>query len=119
MPGVRNYPLERLRDSIISYATVTGRRPTYEYALMAGINDTDAELKALVRFTKRTLCHVNLIQLNEVKGSPIKPSTPERLQASRPPSKRSASTPPSAILADRTSTPPVDSLSRRARGTRS
>ncbi len=81
MPGVRNYPLERLRDSIISYATVTGRRPTYEYALMAGINDTDAELKALVRFTKRTLCHVNLIQLNEVKGSPIKPSTPERLQA--------------------------------------
>lgn len=81
MPGVRQYDLDRLHDAIISYADVTGRRPTYEYALMAGINDSDAELKALVSFTRRTLCHVNLIQLNEVKGSSYHPSTPERLAA--------------------------------------
>jgi 23S rRNA (adenine2503-C2)-methyltransferase len=81
MPGVRSYPLERLHDSIASYADATGRRPTYEYALMAGINDSDAELKALIAFTRRTLCHVNLIQLNEVKGSSYHPSTDGRLNA--------------------------------------
>lgn len=80
MPGVKAYPLDRLRDSIISYANATGRRPTYEYALMQGVNDTDGQLRALVAFCRRTLCHVNLIQLNEVPGSKYKPSTPERLR---------------------------------------
>lgn len=80
MPGVKKYPLERLRDSVISYAEATGRRPTYEYALMNGVNDTDGQLRALVAFCRRTLCHVNLIQLNEIPGSKFKPSTPERLR---------------------------------------
>ena len=44
MPGVRQYDLERLRDSVASYAEATGRRPTYEYALMAGIIVSDAQL---------------------------------------------------------------------------
>lgn len=79
MPGVRKYPLDRLRDSIASYAETTGRRPTYEYALMAGVNDSHAQLDALINFCRHTLCHVNLIQLNEVPYSKYKPSTPERL----------------------------------------
>ena len=79
MPGVRQYDLERLRDSVASYAEATGRRPTYEYAMMAGINDSDAQLKALVTFCRRTLCHVNLITLNEVAGSPFQPSDKERV----------------------------------------
>ena len=81
MPGVRQYDLVRLREALISYGESTGRRPTYEYALMGGINDSNEEMRALVDFTRHTLCHVNLIQLNAVKGSSIKPSTPERLQA--------------------------------------
>ena len=80
MPGVKKYPLERLRDSIASYAEVTGRRPTYEYALIDGVNDTDVELKALVAFCRRTLCHVNLIRLNSVPGSHFNPSSVERVQ---------------------------------------
>ena len=79
MPGVRQYDLERLRDSVASYAEATGRRPTYEYAMMAGINDSDAQLKALVTFCRRTLCHVNLITLNEVAGSPFQTSDKERV----------------------------------------
>lgn len=79
MPGCRRYPLDRLHDSVQSYADATGRRPSYEYALMKGVNDSDAHLKALVAFTRRTLCHVNLIQLNEIKGSNYHPSTPERI----------------------------------------
>lgn len=81
MPGVKQYELEQLRSSVASYAEATGRRPTYEYALINGMTDTDAELKALVAFTRGTLCHVNLIQLNEVKGSAYRPSTKERLKA--------------------------------------
>lgn len=83
MPGVRSYTLDRLHDSVASYAEATGRRPTYEYALMAGVNDSQAELKALVAYTRHTLCHVNLIQLNEVKGCSYHPSTKERLEEFR------------------------------------
>lgn len=79
MPGVRKYPLDRLRDALASYAEATGRRPTYEYALIDGVNDTDAELRALVAFCRRTLCHVNLIGLNKVAGSRYLPSSAERI----------------------------------------
>lgn len=79
MPGVRKYPLDRLRDSLISYTEATGRRPTYEYALIEGVNDSDEQLKALVAFCRRTLCHVNLIALNKVPGSRYNPASAERM----------------------------------------
>lgn len=79
MPGVRKYPLDRLRDSLISYTEATGRRPTYEYALIEGVNDSDEQLKALVAFCRRTLCHVNLIALNKVPGSRYNPASAEKL----------------------------------------
>lgn len=69
MPGVRGYLLVQLRDSLSAYATRTGRRPTLEYALMASVNDTDAELAALVSFCRGLLCHVNLIPVNPVEGA--------------------------------------------------
>lgn len=79
MPGVKKYPLDRLRDSIISYTQVTGRRPTYEYLMIQGVNDTNPELKALVSFCRNTLCHVNLIPLNDTPKGRFKPSKPERV----------------------------------------
>lgn len=80
MPGVRRYSLLRLYDAIGEYADRTGRRPTYEYALIKGINDTDEELTYLRDFCRDTLCHVNLIQLNEVPGSKFQPSSPRRAE---------------------------------------
>ncbi|HZL06534.1 MAG TPA: 23S rRNA (adenine(2503)-C(2))-methyltransferase RlmN, partial [Coriobacteriia bacterium] len=50
MPGVRAYRLPELRVTLAAYAEKTGRRPTLEYALIEGVNDTDHELAALVRF---------------------------------------------------------------------
>lgn len=79
MPGVKKYPLDRLHDSLVSYAETTGRRPSYEYALIDGVNDSDAELKALVAFCRRALCHVNLIKLNAVPGSQFAPASAERI----------------------------------------
>lgn len=80
MPGVKRYSLLRLWDAMQAYVDKTGRRPTYEFALISGINDTDDELAALCDFASDTLAHVNLIMLNEVPGSLYKPSTQERAQ---------------------------------------
>ena len=80
MPGVKKYSLVNLYNTMGEYVNKTGRRPTYEYALIGGVNDTGEELNALCDFCKGTLAHVNLIQLNEVSGSKFKPSTPQRAQ---------------------------------------
>lgn len=80
MPGVRKYSLINLYNVMGEYVNKTGRRPTYEYALIGGVNDTDSELQALCDFCEGTLAHVNLIQLNEVEGSKLRPSTDLRAQ---------------------------------------
>jgi len=69
MPGVRGNPLPALRKALVDYGERTGRRPSLEYALIAGVNDTDAELEALVGFCAKSLVHVNLIPANPVAGS--------------------------------------------------
>jgi 23S rRNA (adenine2503-C2)-methyltransferase len=69
MPGVRRWPLARLREVLIDYTDFTGRRPTLEYAVIAGTNDTPAEINALVNFARGWMSHVNLIPVNPVRGS--------------------------------------------------
>jgi 23S rRNA (adenine2503-C2)-methyltransferase len=76
MPGVRRWPLHLLRASLVRYAESTGRRPTLEYALMSGVNDTAEEVAALVSFARGWACHVNLIPVNPVAGAPV--SRPDR-----------------------------------------
>lgn len=80
MPGVRNYPLDRLHDSLVSYGQTTGRRPSLEYSLVSGENDTREELEALLGFCSHMLCHVNLILMNEVAGTGLKASDPEKAE---------------------------------------
>lgn len=74
MPGVKKYTLPRLHEAIQLYVEKTGRRPTYEFAMIDGINDTNPEMQALIDFCAGTLCHVNLIQLNNIPDSPFRPS---------------------------------------------
>ena len=80
MPGVKRWSLLRLHEALQDYVEATGRRPTYEYALMKGVNDTGEELRALCDFCEGTLCHVNIIPLNEVAGSALLPSPASRAQ---------------------------------------
>lgn len=80
MPGVKRYSLIHLYEVMGEYVDKTGRRPTYEYALIDGVNDTDNELESLCDFCRGNLAHVNIITLNEVKGSPLRPSTPGRAE---------------------------------------
>ncbi|MDR2714081.1 MAG: 23S rRNA (adenine(2503)-C(2))-methyltransferase RlmN [Coriobacteriales bacterium] len=75
MPGLATQPLLELQKTLANYAEKTRRRPSLEYALIEGVNDTDEELEALIAFCKwgserRSLSfHVNLIPLNSVGGA--------------------------------------------------
>lgn len=80
MPGVKKYTLPRLHEAIQLYVEKTGRRPTYEFAMIDGINDTNPEMQALIDFCAGTLCHVNLIQLNNIPDSPFRPSPIEKFE---------------------------------------
>ncbi|MEY8459774.1 23S rRNA (adenine(2503)-C(2))-methyltransferase RlmN [Eggerthellaceae bacterium 24-137] len=74
MPRVKNQPLSLLRKSLINYLEATHRRVTFEYLLIAGINDSEDDLKALIQFCKGLLCHVNLLPMNAVEGAAFQPS---------------------------------------------
>ena len=76
MPGVKKYTLLRLHEAIQLYVEKTGRRPTYEFAMIDDINDTNPEMQALVDFCAGTLCHVNLIP-----DSPFRPSPIEKVES--------------------------------------
>lgn len=80
MPGVKKFSLVNLYNMMQTYVQKTKRRPSYEYALIKGVNDTPEELQALCDFCRGTLCHVNLIQLNEIDDSPFKPTSEKRAQ---------------------------------------
>ena len=69
MPALRRYPVTALRSQLVAYSEATGRRPTLEYAMIAGVNDTPAERTALLAFCRGMLSHVNLIPMNPVAGS--------------------------------------------------
>jgi len=83
MPGVRGVALPALRETLVAYAERSGRRPTLEYALAAGVNDTDAELDALVAFARGMLVHVNLIPVNPVAGAGLERSVADRVRLFR------------------------------------
>lgn len=68
MPSLRTQPLPRLRSALEAYAATTGRRPSLEYALVEGVNDSAEQLAALIGFATGLLCHVNLIPVNPVGG---------------------------------------------------
>lgn len=66
MPGVKGQPLVELKAALKEYSETTGRRPTFEYAAIDGVNDDDEHIDALVEFCSGMLAHINLIPLNPV-----------------------------------------------------
>jgi 23S rRNA (adenine2503-C2)-methyltransferase len=72
VPINRKYPVEDLVGAAQGYATKTGRRVSYEWVLLAGVNDTARDAEELGRLLKRKLAHVNLIPFNPVTGTPYR-----------------------------------------------
>ena len=79
MPVGKRYPLSDVLDACNYYAKSTGRRITYEYAMISGVNDSDDCAHKLGEKLRGTLCHVNLIPVNPVEGTNYNPSKDKRL----------------------------------------
>lgn len=74
MPVNRAVGVERLFESCRRYFQKTGRRISYEYAMIDGVNDSDAQADLLAEYLRGMPGHVNLIPLNDVRESKLKPS---------------------------------------------
>ena len=80
VPINRRYPIAVLMDAVDRYIARTGRRVSFEYALMRGINDSDETARQLAALLRGRLCHVNLIPLNPVDVLPYERPTPEGIE---------------------------------------
>jgi 23S rRNA (adenine2503-C2)-methyltransferase len=83
VPINRRYPLEQLMAACRDYLARTNRRISFEWALIAGVNDTLEQAHALGEMIRGMLCHVNLIPLNPTTGFPGVPSAPGQIAAFR------------------------------------
>ena len=75
MPVNRAYPIDELLAACRRYYEATSRRISFEYAMINGVNDRECDAQELLRRLKGLPAHFNLIPLNHVEESPLKPST--------------------------------------------
>ena len=81
MPVNKAYPIEVLLPACRRYYEKTSRRIHFEYAMIDGVNDSLQNAKELLALLKGLPAHVNLIPLNHVEESPLKPSTKSAVAA--------------------------------------
>jgi 23S rRNA (adenine2503-C2)-methyltransferase len=81
MPINRRYPLSDLLEACRTYPMRKRKRIMFEYLLLAGINDSDAEARQLARMLRGIPCKINLLAFNECEGIPYRSSSPERILA--------------------------------------
>jgi 23S rRNA (adenine2503-C2)-methyltransferase len=81
MPITRKYHLADLMEACKAYPLRNWEKLTFEYVLLKGVNDTDADAKRVVRLISRLDCKVNLIALNPGPGIPFETPTAERVDA--------------------------------------
>ena len=74
------YTMEQVLDACRNYFEKTGRRITFEYSLVAGVNDGDEDAAQLAGRIKDMNCHVNLIPVNPVKERSYRRSTHQALR---------------------------------------
>jgi 23S rRNA (adenine2503-C2)-methyltransferase len=80
LPMNRKYPIKDLLAACHNYVEKTGRRLTFEWALIQGVNDSPAHAQELGRLLKGLLCHVNVIPLNPTTKYAGKATTRERAE---------------------------------------
>jgi len=81
VPVNRRFPLGQLLPACREYVARTGRRVTFEYALVEGVNDQVEQAGQLADLVRGLRCHVNLIPLNPTPGSLYRASSPAQVQA--------------------------------------
>lgn len=81
MPITRKYPLERVIEACRNYAFGSKHKVTFEYVMMAGINDSLEDAKRIARIGSRVPCKINLIPYNEYAGSPYRRPSEEKIKS--------------------------------------
>jgi 23S rRNA (adenine2503-C2)-methyltransferase len=80
VPINRKYPLADLVAAADRYAKGTGRRVSYEWVMLAGVNDTDRDASELGALLRGRLAHVNLIPYNPVDDAPYREPDPQAIE---------------------------------------
>ncbi|TMD42737.1 MAG: 23S rRNA (adenine(2503)-C(2))-methyltransferase RlmN [Chloroflexi bacterium] len=81
IPVNRKYPIAAIIAAAKAHSERTGRRTSYEYVLLEGVNDSLEQARRLARLVNHRLSHVNLIPMNRIEGSPLAPPSKARSQA--------------------------------------
>ena len=81
MPIANRYSIAELMEACAYYFEQTGRRITFEYSLVGGVNDTDEDAAELTALARPLCCHVNLIPVNPIKERDYVQSMGARIQA--------------------------------------
>ena len=79
VPMNRRYPLSALGDACMEYVETTNRRLSFEWALIAGVNDTDRDIEELAAYARPLRAHVNVIPLNPTPGYLVRGSSKLRV----------------------------------------
>lgn len=83
MPVGRKYSIDKIIEVCKIYTEATKRRITFEYAMLAGVNDSAGNAAELAKLLKGMLCHVNLIPANPVEGAGFNQSSRRRVEEFR------------------------------------
>jgi 23S rRNA (adenine2503-C2)-methyltransferase len=83
VPINRRYPLPDLMQACADFREETGRRVSFEWAMIDGVNDSDEQAGHLARLATSVRAHVNLIPLNPTPGYPVQGTPPSRIAAFR------------------------------------
>lgn len=81
MPANRNRGVDELMTACKRYYERTGRRISFEYAMIDGVNDTEYHARLLAKHAREVCAHVNLIPLNHVEEREFRPSTAGHMKA--------------------------------------
>ena len=81
IPSAKRYPLDALLDECREYVQITGRRVTFEYILLAGLNDLPEHAAELAEHLRGFQTHVNLIPYNPISEVDYQRPSPRRIQA--------------------------------------
>ena len=75
------YNISELLGACRAYQKITGRRISFEYAIIKGVNDTDAHAAKLANLLKGILCHINIIPVNKVEENSFEKPDTARIQS--------------------------------------
>lgn len=81
MPIANAFSLNEVLDACAYYFEKTGRRLTFEYSLVSGVNDTEEDARELIELIGHLNCHVNLIPVNPIEERDYKESTAQAIRA--------------------------------------